>query len=160
MKKLLAFFILLVAFSSCEEDVKFNNPAVQGQKDNEFWKAVEYRATLEADGGMTITAYRETEVLTLRTSLTAPGTYTLGIDTFNKASFLTKIGDNTEISYSTGPQIGDGEIVITEFDHVTGTFSGTFRFNADKVGNNPLGNPTVNYQNGVFYKVPISIIGL
>lgn len=48
-----------------------------------------------------------------------------------------------------------GQIEITEYDDVNMTVSGTFKFNATNVNNNPAGGPILNYQNGAFYKVPI-----
>ena len=46
MKKLALNILLLFAFVSCQEEVKFNNPSFQGQKDNVFWRAIDSKATL------------------------------------------------------------------------------------------------------------------
>ena len=48
-----------------------------------------------------------------------------------------------------------GQIVITEYDDINKTVSGTFKFNAINVNNNPAGGPILNYQYGTFYKVQI-----
>ena len=54
-------------------------------------------------------------------------------------------------------EVTDG-IEITEFDSNKGTVSGTFRFNAINDENNPLGGEILNFNQGVFYKIPV--IGL
>lgn len=51
--------------------------------------------------------------------------------------------------------VNGGEIKITEYDDINGTVSGTFKFNAMNVNNNPAGGEILNYQYGTFYKVPI-----
>jgi hypothetical protein len=61
-----------------------------------------------------------------------------------------------KIIFSTGSDFGDGEIVITNYDAVNKTVSGTFKFNVDNVANNPLYGSSVNFQNGFFYKIPIN----
>ena len=48
-----------------------------------------------------------------------------------------------------------GEIVITEYDNINQTVSGTFKFNAMNTTNNPAGGPILNFQYGAFYKVQI-----
>jgi hypothetical protein len=56
-------------------------------------------------------------------------------------------------------QTSNGEIEITEFDNLNMTVSGTFKFNAVNVENNPFGLPVVNFQYGEFYRVPIYPFG-
>jgi hypothetical protein len=51
--------------------------------------------------------------------------------------------------------VGDGEIIITEFDQEARTVTGTFRFNAKNTVSTPQVNDNMNFQEGVFYKVPI-----
>ena len=50
MKRFLYLFIIALAFSSCQEDVKFNNPGFQGLKDDVFWRANDARAYVDATG--------------------------------------------------------------------------------------------------------------
>jgi hypothetical protein len=38
----------------------------------------------------------------------------------------------------------------------TKTDTGTFKFNAVNVANNPLSGPLLNFQYGYFYKVPVA----
>ena len=46
MKKQFLYLFLFFAFISCADEVKFNNPSFEGQKDNVFWRAIDYKATL------------------------------------------------------------------------------------------------------------------
>ncbi|WP_297334421.1 DUF6252 family protein [Flavobacterium sp.] len=155
MKKFLSLLVLLVALTSCEEDVKFNTPAVQGLKDNELWKATEYSATLGVGGALTITATNGFETVVLRTVSSTPGmAFQLGVNDSNRASYALE-ADGLSFDYTTGTDLGDGLIEISdrpgETNFERGYISGTFRFNAvDETG------AVVNFQNGFFYKVPIT----
>jgi hypothetical protein len=51
---------------------------------------------------------------------------------------------------------GNGQIVLTEYDPINRTVSGVF--NAENSSNNPLEGTNLNFQQGVFYKVPISAL--
>lgn len=62
---------------------------------------------------------------------------------------------NATITFSTGIGIGNGEIVIEKYDALIKTVTGTFKFNAENVLENPLAGPTLNFQYGRFYKIPI-----
>ena len=155
MKKILSLLVLMVAFASCEEDIQFNNPAVQGLKDKELWRAANFSAMIGGDGSLTIIADNGFETLTLRTASTDPGEYELGINEQNKASFVLYLEDEgIEMSYQTGTGVGDGLIVISgnpaETNLGQGFISGTFRFNAFNGSGNVL-----NFADGVFYKVPV-----
>lgn len=156
MKKIFSLIVLLVALSSCEEDVKFNNPTVQGLKDDVLWRAVQFSATQTQNGALTVTATNGFETLTLKAQSSAPGTYELGINETNKASFVFS-SPEFNASYQTGTGIGDGELIIsalpTETNVAAGYITGNFRFNAfDGEGN------SLNFRDGVFYKIPIQVI--
>ena len=154
MKKFLSLFIVAIAFSSCQDDVKFNNPGLQGLKDDVFWRANDVRAYVNETGALTINAYTEFEILTMQTTSANPNTYPLGTSDSKKVTFEYSLSGNT-ITYVTGTGIGSGEIKITEYDSVNATVSGTFKFNAMNVDGNPLGGPILNFQYGAFYKVKI-----
>jgi hypothetical protein len=155
MKKQFLYLSLFIAFISCTDEVKFNNPAFEGQKDNVFWRAVDSKASIVSGGSLLIEAYTRNEVVTLKTTAANPGTYFLGTSNLNSASYVLKDATGT-ITFSTGLGIGDGQIVITEYDVINNTVTGTFRFNAENINNNPLVGPILNFQYGHFYKVPIS----
>ena len=153
MKKLLSLLVLLVAMTSCEEDVKFNTPAVQALKDNELWKAAEYKAMI-VGGSLTIEATNGFETVVLRTVGSTPGeSFELGINNSNRATY-SLVADALVEEYQTGTNIGNGLIEIsadpTETNIAEGYISGNFRFNAVSSS-----DETVNFQRGFFYKVPI-----
>ena len=150
MKKRFVFITLLFALISCQEDVKFNNPAFEGQKDNIFWRAVDSKATL-AGGSLIIEALTRNEKLTLKTSSIISGTYFLGTSTSNTATYVMTDATST-ITFTTGFGVGEGQIVITEYDAVNKTVTGTFKFNAV---NSVLPSSVLNFQYGHFYKVPV-----
>lgn len=158
MKKHFLFLIVLFTLFSCQEDVKFNNPAFQGMKDNVFWRAVQTKATVYSGGDLLIEAYTATEVFTLKTNTIAAGTYYIGANATTVATYdyrdpLTK----ESITFSSGFNVGNGQIVIAEYDPVGMTISGTFKCNLVNTFDNPLAGPTLNFQYGVFYKIPVTL---
>ena len=156
MKKQFLYLILFFAFISCVDDVQFNNPAFEGQKDNVFWRAVYSKATIATNGSLEISAFSGTEVITLTTVSKTPQTYFLGTSNSNTAKYVLT-DPSGKITFSTGFGIGNGEIVIEEYDAVNNTVTGTFKFNAENIYNNPLVGPTLNFQYGHFYKTPITV---
>ena len=155
MKKQLLYIFLFFAFISCTDEVKFNNPSFEGQKDNVFWRAIDYKAFLATDGSLSIEGYTRNEKLTLKTTSTAAQTYPLGTSTSKTATYVLTNTTGT-ITFATGFGIGEGQIVIEEYDAVNKTVSGTFKFNAENIYNNPLAGPVLNFQYGHFYKIPVS----
>ena len=157
MKKYILFLVVFFAVVSCEEDVRFNNPSFQGMKNNVFWRAVQAKATLASDGSVLIEAYTGTEVMSLKMTSTTKQKYPLGSSNSKTAVYVVNQG-NSEIKYTTGIDIGNGEIIITEYDSENNTISGTFKFNAENVDDNSSADPVLNFQQGVFYKVPVSVL--
>jgi hypothetical protein len=159
MKKQLLYIFVFFAFISCTNEVKFNNPSFQGQKDNMFWRAIDSKAILAANGSLIIEAYTRNEKVTFKTTSTIAQTYPLGTSTSKTATYVLTDASGP-ITFSTGIGIGSGEIVITEYDVINKTVTGTFKFNAENVYNNPLAGSLLNFQYGVFYKVPVSTLVL
>jgi Family of unknown function (DUF6252) len=155
MRKQFLYLFLVLAFVSCSDEVKFNNPTFEGQKDNVFWRAVDSKATIGASGSLMIEAYTRNEVVTLKTTSANSGTYFLGTGTLNSASYVLKQANGT-INFSTGAGIGEGKIEIEEYDAVNKTVTGIFKFNAVNVDSNPLAGALLNFQYGRFYKVRIT----
>ena len=155
MKKLFLSILVLFAIVSCGDEVKFNSPAFEGQKDNVFWRAVDSKAILASNGSLTIEGYTKNEKVTLKTVSKNPQIYFLGTSNSNTASYVLTDANGT-ITFSTGFNVGEGQIVIEEFDAVNNTVSGTFKFNAENINNNPLAGPILNFQYARFYKVPVT----
>ncbi|SHL43744.1 DUF6252 family protein [Flavobacterium saccharophilum] len=155
MKKIFYFLSLLFILTSCTEDIKFNNPAFQGLKDNVFWRAQSYSATTDANKVLQIEGSLGTDVVILKVSSTTPKTYVLGIDDITVASY-SNLFSVDEPEFTTGTNKGSGQIVITDFDAENNTISGTFKFTAPNVNEEDLEKPSLNFKEGVFYKIPIT----
>nr|WP_294936278.1 DUF6252 family protein [uncultured Flavobacterium sp.] len=141
MKKIVSLFVLVAAFASCGEEIKFSNPAFQATKNGNIWKANDMDAMAD-EGGLTIIAAVGSELVTLHTTSGNRGTYTLSGSSANSATFMSAEGGG--VSYESV----SGEIKITEA-FSTGTVTGTFKFVAeDEEGNQ------VTFTDGNFYKVP------
>jgi hypothetical protein len=160
MKKILSLLVLLVAFASCEEDIKFNNPAVQGLKDNELWKATEFSAE-KFGNSVVITAKNDVETVVITLNAPAPDSvHELGVNDLNTASYNLNV-DGIQEFYTTGTNVGNGRVVLRgaiDNDLIgtngKGYISGSFYFNAIK---DDEAGKIVNFQEGVFYKVPLTI---
>lgn len=168
MKKGIYFVLFLLALTSCSENISSNNAAAfQGVKDNVFWKATATSASITSSGLINVEGNTWNETMTLTIPIpeqivvqkykTSWITNILGISLTKKASF-TKLENGMNYLFETGVAAdsnpGDGEIVITDYDGAT--VSGTFRCNAKNASALPGENNTVNFQTGVFYKVPVS----
>jgi hypothetical protein len=101
MKKILSLFIMAIAFSSCQEDVKFNNPGFQGLKDDVFWRSNDTRAYVDASGKLSIEAYTQYEIVTLNTASAAVGTYVLGTTNGNNSATYSSNFNDVELEYAT-----------------------------------------------------------
>jgi hypothetical protein len=154
MKKYFLVVFAVIFLSSCEEDVRFNNPSFQGLKDNFFWRADQSQANIGSDGSLVVKAFLGRETITLKMVSTALQTYYLGVDDANNATYILTSSGYTS-TFSSGAGIGNGQIVITEYDDLNKTVSGTFKFNLENVFNDPLTGAMLNFQQGVFYKVPV-----
>lgn len=164
MKKILSLVIVVFALGSCSQDLKFNNEAVvQGVKDNLFWKGADARAVYSvSQSTLTITTGTLNETMTLKVPMpenpiisadeSTHATYVLGTS-LDKVATYSYFDDIAEYMYETAIGVGDGEVVLKEYD---GAFvSGTFRFNVKNTDPESEAPETVNMQNGVFYKVPL-----
>jgi Family of unknown function (DUF6252) len=154
MRKQFLYLFLVLAFVSCSDEVKFNNPTFEGQKDNVFWRAVDSKASISTGGFLTIEASSKNEVITLKTTTANPGNYSLGASTIKMVSYVKKDANGT-VTFSTGIGRGNGVIVIEEYDAVNKTVTGTFKFNAVNDNTISSAGPILNFQHGHFYKIPI-----
>jgi hypothetical protein len=101
MKRFLSLFIIAVAFSSCQEDVKFNNPGFQALKDDVFWRANDTRAYVDETGKLRIEALTQYEVVTLNTSSANVGTYVLGTTNINNSASYSSNFNDILLEYAT-----------------------------------------------------------
>ncbi|MCA0152098.1 DUF6252 family protein [Winogradskyella vincentii] len=155
MKKTLLVILTCLLVFGCGDEIQFNNPAFQGDRENELWRAEVFYAGIEANGFLTIVGTNNIETVELKVPSATEGTYIVGdvntIEAVYRDAFDTRFSTNNrpDESVSVYPELG--EIIIDEIDLVNATFTGTYRFLAfDDSGLNSIG-----YTNGIFYKVPL-----
>lgn len=158
MKKIFCLLPLLFIVISCTEDIKFNNPAFQGLKDNVFWRANGYKANSVTNGNIVIEGSLGYEKVILQIPSAVAKTYILGIDNITIASYSNTFPQQLT-AFATGENRGSGQIVVTEWNTETNTISGTFKFTALNEDETDTENPKVIFTEGVFYKVPVSATG-
>jgi hypothetical protein len=143
MKRIiLTIFALSFILTGCE-DIQDNSPAIQGEINNVFFKALDARGQQNDNGSFTLKGINQDQEVTLNFVNTEPGTYRLGPGRANSAFYEDANGN----IYGTTPA-GDGKIVITDHCSSCGTVSGNFNF----VGINP-GVDTIYMQKGIFFDV-------
>lgn len=153
MKKYIYFLSFLFLFISCTEDVKFNNPAFQTLKDNAFWRANGYKSGTETNGIFTVEGSLGYEKISLQIPGPTEKTYVLGVDDEAKATYKNTFSGQ-EMEFTTGEGRGSGQIIVTEYNTVDKTISGTFKFTAV---NTDAANEKkeIHFTEGVFYKIPV-----
>ena len=157
MKKRFFLLPLLLLFFSCDkEEVVANNPAFQSLKNDVFWRATSFNATIDSDGKLVITGGLSNDKVILQTASTKPQTYGLGIDDVSTATYVNSVSKQ-EIFYKTGKELGNGQIVITQYNKETNTVSGTFVFVAPNGEDVMSVEKSVRFKEGVFYKVPVTL---
>lgn len=155
MRKALFFIVAAIALSSCTEDVSMPNPGFQGLKDDVLWRGSGAKAELMEGGAVSIQGARKFETLILDIPSTEVGTYILGENEAAMATFIVNNGAE-QYTYTTGTDNpAGGEIRITEYDSANRLLTGSFRFNAIVVDDNPTVMPILNFQQGIFYKIPV-----
>jgi hypothetical protein len=156
MKKLILLTLVFLTIYSCGDEVEFNSPAFQGDRENELWRAKAFSASIETNGFLTITGTNNFETINLRVPSVVEAEFVVGdVDTI-EAEYIDGFG--TQFSTNNRPDPEEvsiypelGEITIDKIDLVNRTFTGTYRFLAfDALGLNSVG-----YTNGIFYKVPL-----
>ena len=108
---------------------------------------------------MVIEAYTTaTEIVTLKANSTSVATFFLGTSTNKIATYVnTDPLTKESVVFSTGFDVGDGQIVITEYDVAGKTISGAFKFNLENTFNNPLAGPIFELSKWCFYKIPVVV---
>ncbi|CDF80883.1 hypothetical protein BN863_31710 [Formosa agariphila KMM 3901] len=164
MRTWLLVLLVMLTCLGCEENIEFNAPALQANKDGEFWKSIS-QGVSESSNVLTISARLNGEVITLEVPSNGNDTlFELGAGKTPKATYL----DANNVMYTTlFSAVNDtlttnidesvifhseGQIEIDDINNTEGFVSGKFWFTAyDSLGLNK-----VNFNNGVFYQVPFS----
>lgn len=163
MKNKIVLMLFLGLLISCSENTQnTNDPRMLALKDNAQWEAYTSSAAA-ATSNISIVGIGDNQSVTLKMELPVDFvtqtdeltyvTYTLGKSNINQAIYSTQVSGK-DYMYITGKGIGNGEIVVTNYDGVT--ISGTFRFNAYNTVNNSDQQNVVNFNKGNFYKIPIT----
>ncbi|NBU80147.1 MAG: hypothetical protein EBS55_00675 [Flavobacteriaceae bacterium] len=157
MKRFLFLFIIAVAFSSCQDDVKFNNPGFQGLKDDVFWRANDARAYVDGSGKLRVEALTAYEIITLNTSSANVGTYVLGTTNVDNSATYSSNFQDILLEYATiavpGPTAS-----VTLVDGGTGYSSGTSVATSGGTGSGLTVNVVAN-TSGVVTSVSVSSRG-
>jgi hypothetical protein len=154
-KKLILLSLIFLTAFSCGDEVQFNTPAFQGDRENELWRAKAFSASIDAFGFLTITGLNNSETVKLIVPSVIESAFVVGDIDIVEAQYSDGFGatysttNKPDESVSIYPELG--EIIIEEIDVVNRTFTGTYRFLAfDASGLNSVG-----FTNGIFYKVPL-----
>lgn len=106
MKRFLSLFVILIAFSSCEEDIKLNTPGFQVVRNDVLWQANDARAYVSPSGNLTVEGLTQFEQVTLGTSSTNVGKYSLGTSNQSNFAAYTLTIDETTYEFATIPVPG------------------------------------------------------
>lgn len=101
MKKLFSILALALLFSSCEEDVKLNDPGFQAFRDDVLFRGLQVTAYRSGNGAIRIEALAEDQELTLHMSNSVRGTYYLASTNANNWAEYTSSFDDVVVDYST-----------------------------------------------------------
>ncbi|MCV9933656.1 DUF6252 family protein [Flavobacterium sp. LS1R47] len=152
--------LVLLLFSCDKEGVETNNvinTAFQSLRNETFWKATSYSASVDGEGKLVIIGGLNNDKVVLQTASVNAQTYTLGVDDVSTATYINSLSKK-EVLYKTGKELGSGQIVITEYNKVTNTVSGTFSFVAPDSGDVMSVEKAIRFKEGVFYKVPVILV--
>jgi len=155
MKKLALIFVTFVIVFSCGDELQFNSPAIEGNYNGNPWKASSYAADIDF-GGFLVQGTNNIETIQLITQDDTSGVYNLGGD--NPSVAIVKDANGVVYSTANEPDPSftlypiEGQIIVSSIqDTNPKTMTGTFWFYAFSSD----GLQTVNFNEGVFYKVPI-----
>lgn len=155
MKRIFTGVWVVFLLLGCSDEIKFNTPALQANKDGELWRSSFFIADID-NGGFIIEGRNSGETIQLITTTDTRGTFSLGIDSDNIALFIDAEGSVYSTKNAPDPSLGtyptEGEIIIEDIDNDDPkNLYGTFWFYAYSAD----GLQVVNFNNGVFYKVPL-----
>lgn len=155
MKKSIVIIALALGFGfvGCEDEVKFNNPSFQAQRDYKLWRANNSVAEVK-DGTLQVygTDGVESLVMTIP-NYSYGGTYDFGNNETNIATYRI-IDEDVNYTYKTGYNLGSGTLYLDPVEkQVPGFISGTFMVTTESVDVNMPKSVTLS--KGVFYRIPL-----
>lgn len=155
MRNCIIVFIAVITLYGCGDEIQFNNPALQANKDGEHWKALFYASDIDF-GGFLVEGGNNIETIQLFTFNDTRGTFELGGDTDNVAIFRDANGVVYSTANTPDPSLSvyppNGQIIVDDISNTTPkTIRGTFWFNAYTAD----GLNYINFNEGVFYNIPL-----
>jgi len=155
MRKVLALLTFAIILSSCSQDIRFSNPALQGDVDGEVWRSSSHEARI-VNGSVNITAMRGFEKLEITIGSTAIGqTHTFGLAGNSRAVFTIDAPSNLTV-YDTQPANGAGQIIIDEINTTQRYISGEIIFfDAPVATGLRIYGELFNFSRGIFFKIPL-----
>jgi len=170
MKRIVAILMIVSVLASCTEDVSFNTPAFQARKNNFIWRAKDFSAVYNPlDSTLVLTGFEKFDKVVMTAYpvlISGNGTSSFFQDNDfdlanNVNAFATYSTVNNGQTYLYSTDVEDqanGELVFKNGAiQKPGTISGTFRFDAPYIGEIPNAPERINFQEGVFYQIPITI---
>lgn len=155
MKKFIILILVVFSFYGCGDEIQFNNPALQANKNGEYWKALFYASDIDF-GGFLVEGGNNIETVQLFTFNDTRGTFELGGESTSVAIFKDANGvvystaNAPDSSLSVYP--ANGQIIVDDISNTDPkTIRGTFWFNAYSAD----GLSYVNFNEGVFFNIPL-----
>lgn len=147
MRKLILPLIALFFLVACSDDIRFNNPSMQGRIDTrDYFHTFDVSAEQNSNGSVVITGKQGSRILKLNLgSLVSGNSYSLGGESQNQASFKTVNG----ILYRTDFG-GEGIVHISSVEG--NAVSGSFSFTA---WNDSEPDDVLHISQGSFYDIPL-----
>lgn len=153
------FYLLVIGLTafSCGEEIEFNTPAIQANRDGRAWRADYFAADIDF-GGFIFEGGRPDEVLQLITPTDEIGIFDLSSESSAVAIFQDFDGTIYSTANLPDPSIspypGEGQIRVLEIDNDADPkrISGEFYFTAFSED----GLKSVNFIRGVFNRVPLT----
>lgn len=148
MKKIFSIVALTLLLVSCENDVKTNSPAFQGEKDNVFWRADDSKATINAGNTVSINAYTDKELVTINVP-NAVGVHNLGTSNSSINASYSYNNEGTVSYYETSLIEGP----VYKLAGIVSSGSGYASLNGNNV------NTTGGTGNGLTLKIATNTLG-
>jgi hypothetical protein len=101
MKKIVSLIAIVALFSSCQEDVQFNNPGFQAYRDGVLFRGIDVKAYKSSNGSLTLVALAQDEEVNIDVASSNIGTYYFGTTNQATKSFYNSTFYNVSLSYAT-----------------------------------------------------------
>ncbi|MGB5980945.1 MAG: DUF6252 family protein [Nonlabens sp.] len=145
--KTLSFFLFsILIFTSCDKNLdEDNTPAINANRNGEFFGAEQMVAVQNADGSLTITGVNPLEQLVINLESANLGTYPLGPGSPNEAIYVF----NNTNTFTSNRGFGRGEVQLRSSE-APNSISGSFDF----VSYLPGQVDSLYMRRGIIYQVP------